>query len=99
MLLGWTAFGCGDDVVCPTGTAGSPCRYTTGAGVPPPLLPSVDVSGADASDGEVTVPDASPDTTQDPGDIEVLDEADLNQGPDAISDVDDADSDANADAE
>jgi hypothetical protein len=96
--VGWSAIGCGDETVCPSGTAGSPCRYTTGVGDPPALLPPSDVNGADAFDGEVTVPDTTSET-QNAGDIEVLDGADSTEGPDADLDVSDVDSDPSADAE
>jgi len=80
------AAGCNDGVVCPTGTAGSPCRYVGdgGAGDPPDLLPQADVNGADALDGDAVL-----DTKVD-GDIEI-DGAELNDGPDTTPDSDEAD--------
>ena len=86
VAAGCLAVGCGDDVVCPTGTAGSPCRYVEGgAGDPPALLPHADVNGADALDGDAVL------DTQVNGDIETLDGAEMNDGPDTTPDSDEAD--------
>jgi len=87
IAFGCLAVGCGDDVACPTGTAGSPCRYVAdgGAGDPPDLLPQADVNGADALDGDAVL------DTQVDGDIETLDGAELNDGPETTPDSDDAD--------
>lgn len=55
LLVACALAGCGDDVTCPTGMAGSPCRYTNGAGDPPTRLPPLDVNGADALDTDASV--------------------------------------------
>lgn len=86
VAFGCLAVGCDDEVVCPTGTAGSPCRYVAepGAGDPPDILPQADVNGADALDGDAVL-----DTKVD-GDIEI-DGAEMNDGPDTTPDSDEAD--------
>lgn len=91
------AAGCGDEVVCPSGTGGSPCRYTVGVGTPPSLLPPViqpdvlDVTIVEDVDEVDLVPDSAGS-----GDVEVLDAAEINdtsEGPDTepSEDADDGD--------
>jgi hypothetical protein len=94
--------GCGDDVVCPTGTGGSPCRYTVGPGSPPTLLPAPDAVDAiddvielDVSSTEDAGEDIVPETTGN-GDVEGLDAAETNEGQDTEpnDDADEGDIDA-----
>lgn len=72
LALALTSFGgCGDDATCPSGTSGSPCRYTVGAG-DAPTVPSWtdagptgesdtatpdDIDGADPSEADVVPPE------------------------------------------
>lgn len=81
--------GCGDDERCPTGTAGSPCRYVSAVGDAPDAWPSslIDVDGADTRDGSDAVSDT-------PGDVDALDDADPDDGTSPTDAADDASSDA-----
>jgi len=61
-LMVWAVGGgCGDQVACPAGMAGAPCRYTTGArGVASPL-PPLDVNGPYALDASADTAIDGPD--------------------------------------
>lgn len=76
--------GCGDDAVCPAGTAGNPCRYTVGVGDAPSVPRALDGSDAATSgDVESADPDLNDvdDDTEGPDGDDAVDDASLSQPP------------------
>lgn len=69
--------GCGDDATCPSGTTGSPCRYTTGVG-DAPTTPEWDAGPT--VDDDAANPDATDDAV--PSDTDVV-PAEPDDGADA----------------
>lgn len=56
--------GCDDDAVCPSGTAGNPCRYTATVSQAPTVPSRPDASAADATSIDID------DDSADPSDID-----------------------------
>ena len=64
--FGAMAVGCGDDVKCPRGTSGSPCRFDDDIGVAP-TSPPLTVNDATTLDAETTDIGPEPDGASDAG--------------------------------